>query len=691
MTAKLLVINPWIPAYRVPFYNLLDVALAQQDIQLVVARSGAPPSMARRGDMAGGRWAKDVPTSWLTLGGREIPRRRIASLMRELQPDLVVVEQALHNPETYPLLLRHAMGGCGVAMWGHGRSYSSTQSASGAAFKQWLTRRGDWFFAYNQVGADHVVAHGFPRARVSVLNNTIDTGRLRADLEAVEPGELGAFRREQGLTPGRTALFLGGVDESKGISFLLESARIAGELMPGFVLLIAGDGDSVPEAQAARAAGVPVRILGRADGHAKALALNAADVLAIPQRVGLVAVDALVSARPIITTDQPLDGPEYDYLVPGETSVVTAQTAADYAHALVATLSATDRLADMQAAAQRVSYRYTLDGMVDSFVEGVLAWQDLRRAGLTRRTRPTGGVADLVTHIRREKPFLAVVMTCHNRREQTLRCLEALRSQDLPDADLRVYLTDDGSTDRTSAAISAVDLPIEVIAGSGDLYWAAGMAMAERVAMGDDPDLLLWLNDDVTLDRDGLARLLTVHDKAPDAIVVGNVRDLDTGDKTYGGRNRLGRHPQRFLAAPPADQIIQVSAFNGNVVLIPRGVRNAVGPIDGSFAHAYADDDYSLRASKSGVAILCAAGTVGICRPNQAGPAPDSAPAAWRRLQAPTGLPWRSQVRYLRRHGGPLWPAYLAWGYGRALLSASLRERRTGSAPDGIPKEAPWQ
>jgi len=506
-----------------------------------------------------------------------------------------------------------------------------------------------------------------------VLNNTIDTEKLRADLDAVDPRELDGFRREHRLAEGRTALFLGGVDEKKGIGFLLESARIAGELMPGFVLLIAGDGDSMPAARTAAADDVPVRLLGRTDGHAKALALSAADVIAVPERVGLVAVDALVSARPIITTDQPLNGPEYDYLVPGETSVVAAHTATDYAHAMVSTLSATDRLAEMQAAARDASYRYTLDGMVDSFVEGVLGWLDLRRAGLTTGTRPSGAAADLPTRVPGETRRLAVLMTCHNRREQTVRCLEALRAQQLPGAELRVYLTDDGSTDGTVEAVSAVDMPIRVMAGSGELYWAAGMAISERAAMRNDPDLLLWLNDDVTLDPNGVASLLGVHDQDPDAIVVGIVRDPKTGGKTYGGRNRVGRHPQRFSSVAQADQIQSADAFNGNVVLIPRTARNTVGPIDGAFAHAYADDDYSLRASKLGVPIICAAGTVGTCSPNPTGTAPTSVRLAWEQLQAPKGLPWRSQVRYLRRHGGRLWPAYLGWGYGKAIIGASIR------------------
>lgn len=201
--------------------------------------------------------------------------------------------------------------------------------------------------------------------------------------------------------------------------------------------------------------------------------------------------------------------------------------------------------------------------------------------------------------------------------------------------------------------------------------------------MGEDPDLLLWLNDDVTLDPDGLAALMAVHEQAPEAIVVGTVRDPDTSGKTYGGRNRRGRHPQRFSSVPQADHIQRASAFNGNVVLIPRSARSIVGPIDGSFAHAYADDDYSLRTSQLGVPIICAAGTVGICSPNPAGTAPDSMRLAWMQLQGPKGLPWRSQVRYLRRHGGLLWPAYLAWGYGKAMTRASVR--RDGSTSQTLP------
>ena len=46
---------------------------------------------------------------------------------------------------------------------------------------------------------------------------------------------------------------------------------------------------------------------------------------------------------------------------------------------------------------------------------------------------------------------VAILMTCHNRRESTLECLRSLRDQtNTMGYELSVHLTDDGSSDRRS-------------------------------------------------------------------------------------------------------------------------------------------------------------------------------------------------------------------------------------------------
>lgn len=265
---------------------------------------------------------------------------------------------------------------------------------------------------------------------------------------------------------------------------------------------------------------------------------------------------------------------------------------------------------------------------------------------------------------------VAVVMTCHNRRSTTLSCLEALQRQEDYGETLSLFVTDDGSEDGTAEAIRELWPDAKIMLGSGDLYWAAGMALAERAAMADEPDFLLWLNDDTVLRPDALRSLLALSQEMPGTVIVGATVDPITGELSYGGRLRIDYHPQRFQQLPLSGKPQHADTFHGNVVLIPRAVRLQVGPIDGSFPHGYADDDYGLRATALGVPIVQAPGMIGTCRRDEvAAPSPNRGLAArWRQLQSPKGLPWRAQTRYLRRHGDWRWPLILAVGQVRQLV-----------------------
>ncbi len=262
---------------------------------------------------------------------------------------------------------------------------------------------------------------------------------------------------------------------------------------------------------------------------------------------------------------------------------------------------------------------------------------------------------------------VAVVMTCHNRRDTTIRCLKALLSQK-PGANVALFVTDDGSTDGTPDAIKSVMPNASVLSGTGHLYWAAGMALAEGAAVADRPDYLLWLNDDTVLKPDALKGLLALSDQAPGAIIVGACEDPETGSPTYGGRIRIDFHPQRLRRLGVSTKPQRADTFHGNVVLIPMAVRRRVGPIDGAFPHAYADDDYGLRATALGIPILQAPGVAASCRIEDATwPMSDTLRTRWNWLGSPKGLPWRAQVRYLRRHGDWRWPLLLVAGQAKRL------------------------
>jgi glycosyltransferase involved in cell wall biosynthesis len=270
------------------------------------------------------------------------------------------------------------------------------------------------------------------------------------------------------------------------------------------------------------------------------------------------------------------------------------------------------------------------------------------------------------------------ILTAHDRRDLTLACLRSFFAQNVPRTELRAVVVDDGSSDGTADAVSEAFPAAEVITGTGDLFWARGMATAEAVAVQGAPDYLLWLNDDVSLYPGALQRLLGVAEipRERPVLVAGAVCDPLTGVTTYGGMWRRDWHPLRYSLVEPLEVPVTVDTVHGNVLLVPRRTYLALGGIDGNFAHSYADNDYGLRLRRAGGENVLTAGHVGTCAPNNviAASLDPTLPlsARWKFLHSRKGRPLGSQVRFLRRHGGPFWPIYLLPPYVRLLAGRSF-------------------
>jgi GT2 family glycosyltransferase len=270
---------------------------------------------------------------------------------------------------------------------------------------------------------------------------------------------------------------------------------------------------------------------------------------------------------------------------------------------------------------------------------------------------------------------VTAILASHNRRTHTLMCLASYYAQDVDEwVELSAVLVDDDSTDGTREAILKHFPQTRVVRGDGSLFWAKAMSVAEEVAQRECPDHFLWLNDDVVLDRDALRRLLTTVEQGQGTcIAVGALRDPLSGDLTYSGVRRIGCHPLRVRLIAPGRSPIKAETFNGNTVLVPSRVREKIGSIDGEFAHSEADFDYGLRATSLGVPCYVAVGTLGTCERNHGR-------LQWREPALPVrqrvrvllgskGVPPRSRMRYLRRHGGPFWIVFWLVPYFRAIPS----------------------
>jgi GT2 family glycosyltransferase/glycosyltransferase involved in cell wall biosynthesis len=290
-----------------------------------------------------------------------------------------------------------------------------------------------------------------------------------------------------------------------------------------------------------------------------------------------------------------------------------------------------------------------------------------------RDLRPAGTMMTGSTPIRR---ILAVLAT-YGRRDVTLAGLATLVTQRLPEATcIDVLVIDDGSPDDTVAAIRARYPAIEIVQADGSLWWAGAMARGLAAAAAGPSDFHLWLNDDVLLDSDAIARLLAIHDASPGAVVVGTTRDPIQGGRSYGGQ-RLGRHhPFRLEPVVASDTATSCDTFQGNIALVPAAVTRRLGGIDPAFigVQGMADTDFGLRATAIGITLLAAPGSHGLCAPNlKSAPWTDRSLPLPERLSAivgPRGYHWRGWTRFARRHGGRLWPVWLLMPYPRCLLAA---------------------
>ncbi|MHC5760286.1 glycosyltransferase family 2 protein [Nostoc sp.] len=270
---------------------------------------------------------------------------------------------------------------------------------------------------------------------------------------------------------------------------------------------------------------------------------------------------------------------------------------------------------------------------------------------------------------------LAVIMTCYNRRNTTLACLNALYQQKVF---CDVYLTDDGSSDGTKEAIKAEYPEVQILQGNGNLFWVGGMHLAFGEAIKHQYDYYLWLNDDTFLEANAVSKLLQVHQNLtelgyPDSIVVGSTKDSMTGKATYGGAVKSKKwYSNKFEFLEPSSVTQKCDAMYGNCVLIPKSVATKVGNIDTAFVHSLGDLDYALRARKMGCKIWVAPGYIGTCTKN-------SIRNSWvdtnlnilerlKKVLQLKGFPLKSWTIFCSRHSGPFWIFYWFLPYIRAII-----------------------
>ncbi|MEJ7797214.1 MAG: glycosyltransferase family 4 protein [Solirubrobacteraceae bacterium] len=355
-----------VPHYREAFFAGLHDDLRERGISLDVMVAGPaaehPPAPAPWLSVIGGRR--------IAVAGREVIWQNV--LRATAAHDLVITELSPRIISNVALLARSRRGGPRVGGFGHGRNFASTRIPGPRSAHARLVRSLDWWFAYNDLSRDAVMALGFPADRVTAVNNTIDTRLLADAVAAHRRAGIADLRRSLGIGGTPVAVFCGSLYERKRLDFIFDAVLRLRHGFPDLNLLVLGDGPCEGEVGAFADAHDWVHYAGRIVGAERARYLAVADVMLMPGLVGLVVLDSFAARVPLVTTDWPFHSPEIQYLRHAENGWRSPNTLDAYVDAVALLLGDRELRERLQRGCDEATARYPMEGMVTRFAEGIV-------------------------------------------------------------------------------------------------------------------------------------------------------------------------------------------------------------------------------------------------------------------------------------------------------------------------------
>ncbi|MGE3949414.1 MAG: glycosyltransferase family 2 protein [Blastocatellales bacterium] len=251
---------------------------------------------------------------------------------------------------------------------------------------------------------------------------------------------------------------------------------------------------------------------------------------------------------------------------------------------------------------------------------------------------------------------LAVIIPTFNRWNDAQKCLLSLKKDEF--GQKRVFLVNDGSTDDTGIQAALSFPEVEVINGDGNLWWSGAINLGLKTALQQNPDCILWLNDDNQVEPQTITRMIESHIRCgPKSVICARTRSLETGQDEWVGEPPRWHPDFGKWTAPdlPQPDVPLEHPPGGRGVLIPAECFREVGLIDRkTFPHYWADHDFHYRAMKAGYKYYLATEAVVWNAPNSRRPGdPDEFTLRWIwnflfTRRSPMNLP--TLRRLLRRH-----------------------------------------
>ena len=212
---KVVILQHRLLHYRTNLFELLRRSCFERGIELHLVHGQASRRESVKKDVGSLPWAHVVQNRFWEVGERDIVWQPYPAEFHDA--DLVVVMQESRILSNYPLLLSRLWSNRMVAYWGHGANFQSdAPSGIREQWKRMMLKQVDWWFAYTGMTRDIVLNSGYPKEKITVLDNAIDNERFIADLASISEEELSRLRIELDLTEtGKLGVFCGSLYPDK--------------------------------------------------------------------------------------------------------------------------------------------------------------------------------------------------------------------------------------------------------------------------------------------------------------------------------------------------------------------------------------------------------------------------------------------------------------------------------------------
>jgi glycosyltransferase involved in cell wall biosynthesis len=324
----------------------------------------------RRDDERDIEWATPLRNRSFHVAGREFFWQSLPSSIRSA--DLVILMQETRILSNFGVLLRALLTRQRVAFWGHGINFQDQTGSFANSLKRIYSTRVHWWFAYTESVAELVAAMGFPRERITVVQNAIDTVGLSRASKSLSDQDIARTQKELGIGNGPVGIYCGGMYAEKRLDFLIEACRRIKSRIPQFEMLFLGSGPDQYLVERFAAEAPWVHYVGPRFEDQRVPYFRLADVFLMPGLVGLAVLDTFALTVPLVTTDFPFHSPEIAYLEDHRNGIICANDTDSFTNSVVEVLQSSALRNTLKDGCLESARRYTLQAMVGNFSAGVI-------------------------------------------------------------------------------------------------------------------------------------------------------------------------------------------------------------------------------------------------------------------------------------------------------------------------------